>query len=395
MLTAETIDRIIRFDGRGLPVTSFYTPVAAGPGSAKDLHARVSSLVDEITALAKDHSLGHDARESVRGDIERIREASREERWKPGGIAIFSCSGRDLFEEVPLPREVRDAIVVAETPYVRPMLAVLDEYHRACIVVVDKASARLWEFYQDELSEVSSVHDRALRKANYAGGLRVLRKTNNAAGLAEDRVRDKADELSKRHYRNVAQVLADMFRSGRFDLLIIGGHDYEVPAFVNFLPRELKSRVAGTFSIDPSTEPIAEIRAQAAAILQHYERDEESQLVTDVFEKLATGGLAAAGLPDCLWAGSVAAVQTLLVREGATAPGVVCDQSGWLALSGDTCPLCGNPTRHTEDVIDELAEDVIAESGSVRHIEADDRLSEQLVAAELRFPLPPPPPDGG
>ena len=395
MLTAETIDRIIRFDGRGLPVTSFYTPVAAGPGSAKDLHARVSSLVDEITALAKDHSLGHDARESVRGDIERIREASREERWKPGGIAIFSCSGRDLFEEVPLPREVRDAIVVDETPYVRPMLAVLDEYHRACIVVVDKASARLWEFYQDELSEVSSVHDRALRKANYAGGLRVLRKTNNAAGLAEDRVRDKADELSKRHYRNVAQVLADMFRSGRFDLLIIGGHDYEVPAFVNFLPRELKSRVAGTFSIDPSTEPIAEIRAQAAAILQRYERDEESQLVTDVFEKLATGGLAAAGLPDCLWAGSVAAVQTLLVREGATAPGVVCDQSGWLALSGDTCPLCGNPTRHTDDVIDELAEDVIEESGSVRHIEADDRLSELLVAAELRFPLPPPPPDGG
>jgi peptide chain release factor subunit 1 len=248
--------------------------------------------------------------------------------------------------------------------------------------------------YQDELRELESIRDRALRKSNYAAGLRVQRTANYAAGLAEGRVRNKADELSKRHYRNVAHVLDEMFRSGGFDLLIIGGHDYEVPAFINFLPRELKSRIAGTFSIDPSTEPVAEIRANANSILQDYERTEEQKLVSDVIERLATGGLAAAGLADCLWAGSVAAVQTLLVQEGATAPGVVCDQSGWLALSGDTCPLCGNPTRHTPDVIDELAEAVIEESGSVRHIEDDDRLAEHLVAAELRFPLPPLPPPG-
>jgi peptide subunit release factor 1 (eRF1) len=395
MLTAETIDRIIRFDGGGLPVTSLYTPVAAGPGSAKDLHARVDSLVDEITTLAKDHSLEHAARESLRADIERIREAARADRWKGGGgIAIFACTGRDLYKEVPLPRQVRDRIVVDETPYVRPMLAVLDEYQRACIVVLDKASARVWEFYQDELSEVSSVRDRTLRQASYGGGPRV-RKTSDAAGLDEDRVRNKADELAKRHYRNVARLLDDMFRSGRFDLLIIGGHEFEVPAFVNFLPRELKSRVAGTFSIDPGTEPMARIRAQASAILQRHQRASERQLVSDVFDKLAAGGLAAAGLPDCLWAGSVAAVQTLLVLDGATVPGVVCDQSGWLALSGDTCPLSGNPARPTGDVIDELAEEVIEEGGSVRHIEDDDRLTEQLVAAELRFPLPPAPPPAG
>jgi peptide chain release factor subunit 1 len=380
MLSAETIRRIIRFDGGGLPVTSLYAPVAVD--SARDVQARVDSLADQVSPLAKDSSLEHDVRLSVRADLERIKEAVREERWKPGGIAIFACSGRDLYEEVPLPRPVRDRVVVDDTPYVRPMLAVLDEYHRACVVVVDKASARLWEVYQDEMREAGKVRDRALRKPNYA------------AGLAEDRVRNRADELSKRHYRNVAQRLDEMFRSGGFDLLIIGGHDYEVPAFTGFLPRELRSRIAGTFSIDPSTEPLAEIRAEADAILRRYERDEERQLVTDVFEKLATGRPAAAGLADCLWAGSVAAVQTLLVAEGATAPGVVSDQSGWLALSGDTDPLSGNPTRKTPDVIDELAEAVIDEGGSVRHIEDDDRLSEYTVAADLRFPLPPQPPEG-
>jgi hypothetical protein len=79
----------------------------------------------------------------------------------------------------------------------------------------------------------------------------------------------------------------------------------------------------------------------------------------------------------------------LLVLQGAIAPGVVCDESRWLAASGDICPVCGNPTRRTPDVIDELVAVVIDEGGSTRHVEADTKLSEYLVAAELRFPLPP------
>lgn len=87
-------------------------------------------------------------------------------------------------------------------------------------------------------------------------------------------------------------------------------------------------------------------------------------------------------------------MQTLLVLDGAAEPGVVCDLSGWLARSGDTCPLCGNPTRSAPDVIDLLVQEVIAEGGSIKHVDADDRLAEHGVAAALRFPLPPRPAAG-
>jgi peptide chain release factor subunit 1 len=259
------------------------------------------------------------------------------------------------------------------------MLTVLDEYHRTCVAVVDKASARLWEIYQDELRELGKVRDRALRKPNYS------------AGRVEERVRNKADELSKRHYRNVVQLLNQTFRAEDFDLLIIGGHEYEVPAFIDFLPNDMRSLVAGTFSVDPAEPVLAEVRANADAILQSYEHAEEQQFVTDIFEKLASGGLAVAGLDGCLWAGSIAAVDTLLALDGAVVPGVVCDKSGWLARSGDNCPLCGNPTRPTPDIIDELAQEVIAEGGSVKHVADDERLAAPLTAASIRFPLPPEP----
>ena len=50
---------------------------------------------------------------------------------------------------------------------------------------------------------------------------------------------------------------------------------------------------------------------------------------------MLTGGLGAAGLPDCLWAGSIGAAQTLVIRDGAQQPGVACDRSHWLGLEGD------------------------------------------------------------
>jgi hypothetical protein len=60
-------------------------------------------------------------------------------------MGLFSCSGKGFYEEVALPRALRDRAVVDADPYVRPMLAVLDEYHRMCVVVVDEASAVVWQ----------------------------------------------------------------------------------------------------------------------------------------------------------------------------------------------------------------------------------------------------------
>jgi peptide subunit release factor 1 (eRF1) len=372
MITAETVHRIIQFQGDGIPVVSLY--VAIDPGiSQSDVHTRVTSLVDQIDGLAKDRDIQHEPRLSLRGDIEQIRERMREEVWQPKGLAVFSCNGRGFYEEVPLPRAVRSQIVVDESALVRPMLAVLDEYHRSCVVVVDKEWARAWELYQDEMRELARFKDRLGKFDNYAGG-----------DLARIR-----DEQSKRHYRRVVQVLDELFRTERYDLLIVGGHDVELPAFLQFLPRDLRDRLAGSFSIDPPTATAAEVRAGADAVLQGYESDQQQKDVAEVLDRAAAGGLAAVGVPACLWAASVAAIQTLLVQEGMTAAGVVCDDSAWLALAGDTCPLCGKPTRHSPDVIDELVQAVIDEGGSIEHVEADTPLAEHGVAAALRFPLPP------
>jgi hypothetical protein len=379
MITAETINRLMRFQAGGMPVVSLYAAMAPGT-MEREILGRVNSLVDELDESAKDHAAEHEWRLSLRADIERIKARAGEQIWTPKGIAIFACSARGLYEEVPLPQRVRDRVVIDETPFVRPMLGVLDQYRRSCVVIVDKESARAFEVYQDEMRELATIRDRILRKPNFA------------AWRAEYNVRNKADELNKRHYRHVAQILGEMLRAGRYDLLIIGGHEYEIPAFLEFLPNDLRNRVAGTFSIDPATAPAVEIRAAADAIVQRYEHDQDEQLLQEVLDKQASGGLGAVGVKDCLWAGSVAAIGQLLIADGATTPGVVCDESGWVALTGDTCPFCGKATRSTPDVIEELVLAVIDEGGSVHDFAAaDTTLAKDTLAATLRFPLPPVP----
>jgi peptide chain release factor subunit 1 len=229
--------------------------------------------------------------------------------------------------------------------------------------------------YQDEIREVETVTD-------------PLSKAGNTGSRAEDRIQNRVDEQAKRHFRRVASLIDQLLRTDGYDVLVVGGHEYELGEFFRLLPHELRDRVAGTFSADPVATPVAEIRSSAEGILQRYQREQDQRLVDRVLELAAVGGLAALGPQDCLWAGSMSAIDTLLVRDGTTLPGVVCDESRWLAASGDTCPVCGKPTRYAPDVLDELAAAVIETGGSARQIAADLMPEEYPTAAQLRFPAP-------
>jgi peptide chain release factor subunit 1 len=81
------------------------------------------------------------------------------------------------------------------------------------------------------------------------------------------------------------------------------------------------------------------------------------------------------------------AIQLLLVHDDEQVPGRTCDNCGWLGLEGEECPVCGERTHKSPDVIDEMAALVIDTSGRVEHVYADTPLSQHAVAAFLRFPV--------
>jgi peptide chain release factor subunit 1 len=352
---------------------------SGGPPGQRAALSRTSSLLHEIRPLTEDGSLDRAARLSVRSDIERIEVAAGEMQWAPGAVAFFACSGYDLFEVVTLPRAVRDRVVVDAAPWTRPMHAVLDDYHRAAVVVLDRRRARMWEVFRGESREEASFEAEVVRKPNFGGWY----------GLEEYRVNDRAEEVARRHFARVVDTLQDIFRDGRFELLLLGGHQAELQVFTEFLPKALRQRLAGTFTAEPSTVSEASVRATASELIEQYDRERDRRSVAEVLDREAAGGLAAAGLPACLAAGTASAVRLLLVQDGASAAGRGCAECGWLGLEGELCPVCGAKTSAHDDVVEELAARVIDDGGSVMRVVAETPLKQRVVAAALRFPPPP------
>jgi hypothetical protein len=332
MTNAESVQRVIGFKAAGYPVVSMYVGIPRDSGYRPDLRTRVGNLLHQIRPLAVDASLRRGARMSIRTDLERIEAALDQGRWRPGAVAIFACAGRGLFEEVALPRSVRDRIMVDAAPWIRPMTAVLDEYPRCGFLLPDRDTLRVWELSQGELRESLSTG-----------------------------------------------------RLDRFDVLVVGGRGPE--AFAAGLPGEVARKVAATFTLDPATATVDEIRRYAEPVAEHYAREVQRRHVAEVFDASGAGRLSALGLSQCLRAGSVGAVRTLVVEDETTAAGVVCEACGWLGLWGDRCAACECPVRHSPDVIDELVESVVDQGGSVRRIRVESRLTGWVAAATLKFPL--------
>ena len=146
-------------------MVSVYLALHPGPDARRALRTKADSLLHRIRSLASDGSLDHDARMSLRADIERIERISRTEMPGRGTLAIFACSGAGVLELVRLPRPVGDRIMVDATPWIGPMLAVLDQYRRGCAVVVDRESAHVWELYLGELRDEGRIWSVARRAA--------------------------------------------------------------------------------------------------------------------------------------------------------------------------------------------------------------------------------------
>lgn len=375
----DAIETLLEVRSPDAPVVSLYWAVPEDPGQLKAGKSRLHDAAKAVRERAESADLSHAARASLRADAERILELQEIVPLMQGRtVAFFRCSQLDLEEAAIAPGWVRDRVEVDATPYIRPLLAVLDESHRYAVVVVDREHGRLFDFYLGQLEAKDREDGRALRKPNFAQGDK------------EHGVRNKAEELAKRHYRKTAAALQRFVDETSTDLVVVGGHEDTVPAFLDLLPNDLRKKVVGTFVADPHTLTPAVARDLAQPAVDEYERREERQLVAQAMERVATGGLGAEGLEWCLFAVDALAVERLLIQADAAAPGWVCDSCGWLGLEGGVCPVDGHPTRQTADVIDDGAAKVLEASGHVEHVWADTSLREHTVAALLRFPVPRP-----
>jgi peptide chain release factor subunit 1 len=354
MLTREHIDELHAFDGHGARVLSVYLDLTP-PSQVRRSYRIVFEDMVKATREGLDKA----------GNAELSTEADHVMEWleahKPGGkgLALFSCARQKLWQTHFLAVPVENQLVFDGKPDVAPLLALLDEYERYAVALVDKKKARLFTVFLGEIEEMEALKDDLVPSKHDQGGVSQLKYQHH----------HEVHVLW--HLKKVVARLAELHRRRRFDRLILAGPDEAVSELRHLLPRTLTHRLAAVIPGEMSAGD-GDILKATLEVESHVEREVEQRLVDELLEMARAGGRATYGVMPTLEALWGKAVRTLVVADGVQSPGAECPNCGRLEASPvASCPACGARMRPLHDVVRRAMERALEEADRVAVVHGD------------------------
>ncbi len=344
-ITQDYLRALAAFQGDGHPVTSCYLDV---DGSRL---TRRRDVADQLARLLREGRAKADGRSSVIEDLRLIEEYVKGgiDRSRTRGLAFFSSSATQFWQVVELPVPVQNQLVVNQSPAIRQLEAILDEYEPFAVLLADRQYARLVVFDLGEIVEVRELFEQLPR------GDDVMR------GLDHGRVRDHVDELGHQHLRQAAKVAFDVLRDRSFGRIIIAATDDVASELEPLLHPYLRERLEARCAL-PVNASLDEIRSAALVVEAAVERRKERELVDRLREAAGSGNRGVAGLVPTLDALAQRRVDTLLISDNFTVAGWRCSSCRMVAAVGRTCVLCEAEMHQVDDVVEEAIEEAQLQS---------------------------------
>jgi peptide chain release factor subunit 1 len=375
VLTREAVEALAAFDGQGAPVLSVYLDLDPARQVRRSYRIAFEDLV-------KDAQPGRSEAESqaLRSEADRVHAWLDDQPPRGTGLAFFSCTPRGLWQVHPFAVRVRDHLAFEPAPDVALLLALLDEYERYAVALVDKGRARLFSVFLGEIEEHATFQEELLPPKTERGG------------LAQSHYQRHHELHAHWHLKRVAERLAELHRRRPFERLILAGPEEATSMLRGLLPRALAHRLVAVIPAE-TTAGDAEILRITLDVERRIEREMEERLFGRLLDRAGPGGRATLGLVptlDALWADIV---QTLVVADGAHRPGRECPNCARLE-PGEVaaCPACGTAMRPLHDLVHRAMSRTLHQAGAVEVVHG--RVARDLqergegLGALLRYPSP-------
>lgn len=367
------------------PCVSLYQPTHPHYPANKQDPIRFRALVRQLEAsLARKY-----ASRDFKALVERFHALERDDGfWKrrTAGLAILASA--DSFEVFDLRRTVPERVVVADSFHTKPMLRMLQSADRYQILGLSRHQVRLFEGDRDRLDEVeltripstigealgtelTEPHQTVATYGHGPGGPAVDTAMHHGHGHKKDEV-----EIDMtRFFRVVDRGITEHYsRPSGLPLMLAALTEHHAPfREVSHNPQLMDEALA----VNPDALDLEELRARAwekigprylqrlAGLIERYQlacsRDQGSDDLARVTEATLAGRVA-----------------TLLVEADRVVPGRI-DPDAGLILTDDLAD------PEVDDVLDDLAENVLRRKGEVVVVPADRMPSKTGVAATYRF----------
>ena len=361
MISRDDVEELMLREVRpGSPVLSVYldTDQSREINIERGFEIVLKDMLREIK-----QRLDKDEKVKFQADAERVQRFVEEYHDVKRGLVMFCDDSEDFFQHIELNVTVRSVARWDDTPYVRPLVELLDEYERYCVALVDRQHARLFTVYLGEIEEHRETEASADVRHIKSSGLDHLRSQMN--------IERKADEHAHWHFKHVAELLSELANNYEFDRLILAGTDEATSHLSALLPTRLQRRLVRRINM-PLNASNADVLEETLKVEQEVEREREQELVRELLEAAGKHDRGVVKLGATLRAIDEWRVMQLVYADGFTPPGGECVNCGALyAEKKDACDYCGHAVREVGDLIDRADARVLDMSGKVEEVFGD------------------------
>ncbi|MGB7555001.1 MAG: hypothetical protein WBM04_11560 [Candidatus Korobacteraceae bacterium] len=376
MITRDDIRELANFHSpETCAVTFYYQPTTPLNKSHREETILVKDLVRN--ALREAEKNGRNG--CARSDLDRIQGMAETLRGNSAKAkAIFACNKQGFWREFDIPaRLLKTNLIVNQRFHLKPLAAVLDGLQHACVVLLDRTKARVFELVNDEIVEKQDFINELTRRG----------KSDGWRGYDAGHVERRQTNEALQHFKTVADCIEQYFEHGDCDRLLIGCHDDVWSEIHRELHSNSKHRLVGHFRVDPKIATADQIKQMATEQLSKFNSRLKQDLIVEVIGEAHRNGRGAIGLRRVLRSLETGEVQTLLLGSNFQAPGVKCYNCGHMDLhDAPACVVCGKENTQLEDIGDAIVGHAIRSGIEIVYV-ADDEQFDQIgrIAALLRF----------
>ncbi len=302
-LTAQ-LDRLGSVDAGPFPVVSLYLNLQPNERGRDRFEP---FLRKELAERMRTYPARGPERDSLDKDAEQIRAYVAEVNPALNGLALFACSGADLFEAIPLAAGVdHHRLYISNQPHLYPLAQILGTSPRYLALLADTNSARIFVFAATGVERVEQIDG-------------IKTKRTKIGGAAQARYQRHTENFHLHHAKEVVDVVARLVRDEGIDQIVIAGDEVIVPLLREQLPKDVADRIVDVVKLDIRA-PQHEILNTTLAALREKDARTDSERVEALLDAYRAGGLACVGAEKVRKAFELGQVDELMI---AGAPDVI------------------------------------------------------------------------
>jgi len=356
------LDRLAAWDAGPFPVVSLYLNLQPDDRGRDRFSTFLRGELDERIASYAAHGPEQD---SLTKDAEKIRQYVEAVDPAANGLALFSSSGSELFEAMPLAAPIPEHLLyISQAPHLYPLARLLDEYPRYAALLADTQSARIFVF---------AVH--ALERETTVAGVKT--KHHKKGGWSQARYQRHTENYHVHHAKEIVEALARTVREDRIASVIVAGDEVILPLLREQMPKDLVDRVVEADKLD-ARMPDREVLDATLAVMKDKDTESDRERVEAMLDAYRSSGLATVGVQGVRKALEMGQVDELVI---AARPDALASRGG---NQGDNADAADRTAG--EKTADDLVAKARQTSARIRFIEDASLLaSSGGVGAFLRF----------